>query len=68
MQSVSTKIWTCVAVSISYDGSHYTTGTSSRDRWVIGKDWESQGNPNPVLIDDDDLIQILKWFQVIISI
>ena len=29
MQSVSSRIWTCVAVSISYDDNHYTTGTST---------------------------------------
>ena len=29
MQSVSFRIWTRVAVSISYDDNHYTTGTSS---------------------------------------
>ena len=29
MQSVSSRIWTCVAVSISSDDNHYTTGTSS---------------------------------------
>ena len=29
MQSVSSKIWTCVVVSISYDDNHYTTGTST---------------------------------------
>ena len=28
MQSVSSMIWTRVAVSISYDNNHYTTGTS----------------------------------------
>ena len=28
MQSVSSKIWTRVAVSISYDDNHYTTSTS----------------------------------------
>ena len=28
MQSVSCRIWTRVAVSISYDDNHYTTGTS----------------------------------------
>ena len=27
MQSVSSRIWTRVAVSISYDENHYTTGT-----------------------------------------
>ena len=26
MQSALSRIWTCVAVSISYDGNHYTTG------------------------------------------
>ena len=28
MQSVSSKIWTRITVSISYDDNHYTTGTS----------------------------------------
>ena len=28
MQSVSSRIWTCVVVSISYDDNYYTTGTS----------------------------------------
>ena len=28
MQSVSSRIWTRVAVSISYDDNHYTTGAS----------------------------------------
>ena len=27
MQSVSSRIWTRVAVVISYDDNHYTTGT-----------------------------------------
>ena len=27
MQSVSSRIWTCVAVSISYDDNHYTIMT-----------------------------------------
>ena len=31
MQSVSSRIWTRVAVSISYDDNHYTTGTSKWD-------------------------------------
>ena len=29
MQSVSSRIWTRVAVSIYYDDNNYTTGTSS---------------------------------------
>ena len=28
MQSVSVRIWTCVALSISYNDNHDTTGTS----------------------------------------
>ena len=28
MQTVSSRVWTRVAVSISYDDNHYTTGTS----------------------------------------
>ena len=32
MQSVSSMIWTCVAVSISYDDNHYTTGTSNEEK------------------------------------
>ena len=31
MRSVLSRIWTRVAVSISYDDNHYTTGTSSKD-------------------------------------
>ena len=30
MQSVSSRIWTRVAVSISYDDNDYTTGTSTK--------------------------------------
>ena len=29
MQSFSSRIWTCVAVSISYDDNHYTTISNS---------------------------------------
>ena len=31
MQSVSSRIWTRVAVSISYDDNDYTTGTSASE-------------------------------------
>ena len=36
MQSVSSKIWTRVAVSISYDDNHYTTDTSQA-WWNLSK-------------------------------
>ena len=32
MQSVSSRIWTRVAVSISYGNNHYTTGTSKSSK------------------------------------
>ena len=36
MQSASSRIWTRIAVSISYDDNHYTTGTSRcRSRSII---------------------------------
>ena len=34
MQSVSSRIWTRVAVSISYDDNDYTTGTSKKKKKV----------------------------------
>ena len=43
MQSVSSRIWIRVAVSISYDDNDYTTGTFS---WI---DWPMTGQSyNPV--------------------
>ena len=43
MQSVSSRIWTRVAVSISYDNNHYTTCTSTRP--LISKSSSSCTNP-----------------------
>ena len=37
MQSVSSRIWTRVTVSISYDDNHYTTGTSMIVLLLTGK-------------------------------
>ena len=34
MQSVSSRIWTRITVSISYDDNHYTTGTSIK-KWYL---------------------------------
>ena len=36
MQSASSRIWTLVAVSISYDDNYYTTGTSLNLDIIIG--------------------------------
>ena len=35
MQPVSSRIWTRVAVSLSYDDNHYTTGTSIKIKFEI---------------------------------
>ena len=40
MQSVSSRIWTRVAVSISYDDNHYTTSTSVNYRYVCLSRWD----------------------------
>ena len=38
MQSVLSRIWTHVAVSISYDDNHYTTGLREQyNMWIKGK-------------------------------
>ena len=40
IQSVSSRIWTRVAVSISYDDNHYTTATSHiQTRYNYVKNW-----------------------------
>ena len=37
MQSVSSRIWTRVTVSISYDGNHYTTGISEIGSFILSE-------------------------------
>ena len=39
MQSVSSRIWTRVAVSISYDDNDYTTGLSTQEIWSAWFEW-----------------------------
>ena len=53
MQSVSSKILTRVAVSISYDDNHYTTGTSN-EGWYAFKQ-SNQTNPQGIMLN------ILVW-------
>ena len=60
MQSVSSRIWTRVAVSISYDDNHYTTGTS---KLPYGKAPVLLLNANNSLII---CLHIVKWFQVLL--
>ena len=58
MQSVSSRIWTRVAVSISYGDNHYTTGTS----WVS---WYNQPNECPGYdtkqFDDGASVMLELW-------
>ena len=51
MQSVSSRIWTRVAVSISYDDNDYTTPLNYETRWIhfFLKGFEL-GSPCPFLI------------------
>ena len=42
MQLVSAKIWTHVVMSISYNGNHYTMGTSTFMLMLLGKAWIHQ--------------------------
>ena len=37
MQSVSSRIWTPVAMSISYNDNHYTLGTSLKNDIICGR-------------------------------
>ena len=46
MQSVSSRIETRVAVSISYDDNHYTTGTSTKQSLI-----NDPGTSHCVMID-----------------
>ena len=39
MQSVSSRIWTRVAVSDSYNDNHYTTGTSKEPFDYVSNEW-----------------------------
>ena len=40
MQSVASRVWTRVAVSISNDDNHYTTGTSTKVDISLNKETE----------------------------
>ena len=46
MQSVSSSIWTHIAVSISYDDNHYTTGTLFLTGTINREQWKWWGTPH----------------------
>ena len=52
MQSASSRIWTRIAVSISYEDNHYTTGTST---------------PNEIFIDSNILVFLSGLWAVILD-
>ena len=58
MQSVSSRIWTRVAVSISYDDNDYTTGTSIKNERGNANDnrdeWCERESRESLRLDDDD--------------
>ena len=47
MQSVSSRIWTHVTASISYDDNHYTTGTSITIKLTVVCQWLKRSWFNP---------------------
>ena len=57
MQTVSSRIWTRVAVFISYDDNHYTTGTAKLN---CGNDFS--GLPVDALVLY--LFWLFKWLQI----
>ena len=59
MQSVSSRIWTRVVVSISYDDNRYTTGTSYCQEFMIITDQV----PLIGLIKEDLNSQVIAPFQ-----
>ena len=46
MQSVSSRIWTRIAVSISYDDNHYTTNAASNTQQPAVQSTEAVENTN----------------------
>ena len=52
MQSVSSRIWTRVAMSISYNDNHYTTDTSiNNDSYKLLKQFGVSANKISLIID-----------------
>ena len=60
MQSVSSKIWTRVAVSISYDDNYYTTGTNSVSIYVTVYQGQRDKLFSPLDIDSNKRFYIFS--------
>ena len=65
MQSVSSRIWTRVAVSISYDDNDYTTGTSETigtgDRRWSGRSVQAARHDDDDIVSDDEAPESGKY-------
>ena len=57
MQSVSSRIWTRVAVSISYDDNQFTTGISTKTYGI-----KCLGEIYKQVLLRDVLYELLLWF------
>ena len=60
MQSVSSRIWTRVAVSISYDSNHYTTGRNINS-YYSNTDQDSQEHKINVTMTNQTASQFPFW-------
>ena len=69
MQSVSSRIWTHVAVSISYDDNHYTMATPTVFLWAIlhkegiEKNWSKFRSNLLDFIQTKDLLTKLELYK-----
>ena len=70
MQSVSSRIWTRVAVSISNDDNHYTTGTYKSPLYIYIKYMICKHIFLLTFLNEPKFILLypVKWFQVLLYI
>ena len=66
MQSVRSRIWTRVAVSISCDDNHYTTGTSNVRE--IERDWKSSQRKVNRILDSFRILEINYKYAVNLAV
>ena len=60
MQSVSSRIWTRVAVSITYDDNHYTTGTSETNEYLLVLNLQSMEG-----VEDPHILTVLAFLKFV---
>ena len=69
MQSVSSRIWTRVAVSISYDDNHYTSGTPgmlimASEKWQVPETMELPNLEKIRTLGEKDVYKYLGTLEV----